>query len=130
MTVIENGIVNKNEYRKFKIGNGHFHHGGDVGALKEILERRFNHDEWKMPDLIVMDGSVAQKNVAEHIVHEFGKEIPVVAVTKNEQHRPKMIQGREDMIERHKNEILLANSEAHRFAIGFHRQKRNKSLLK
>ncbi len=127
MTVIENGKINTNEYRKFNIAENI---AGDVPALREVLERRLNHDEWRMPDLIVMDGSVAQKNIAEHIVREFGKEIPVVAVTKNEQHRPKIIQGREDLIERHKNEILLANSEAHRFAIGFHRQKSRKSLFK
>ncbi len=126
MTVIENGSVNKNEYRKFKIN---LSIQNDVAGLEEILRRRLNHPEWQFPNLIVVDGSVAQKNIAEKILRELKQDIAVVAVTKDERHRPKIIQGREDLITKYKNEILLANSEAHRFAITYHRQKRNKSSL-
>lgn len=123
MTVVENGIVNKNEYRKFKINESI---QNDVAGLAEILRRRFNHPEWNIPDIIVVDGSTAQKNIAEKIIREFKKESIVVAVTKDERHRPKMIQGKEDIVHKYESEILLANSEAHRFAIKYHRESRSK----
>jgi len=125
MTVIENGVPNKNEYRKFKINNSI---QNDTAGLAEILTRRFNHPEWKFPDIIVVDGSVAQKNTAEKIIKEKSLNIAVLAVTKDEKHRPKIIQGRENLIDKFKNEILLANSEAHRFAIKYHRSLRNKII--
>ena len=124
MVVVENGTPNKAEYRKFKINNSI---QNDVAGLAEMLERRLKHSEWQFPNMIVVDGSVAQKNIAEKIIKNFGAKIEVIAVTKDERHRPKTIQGREDIIEKYKKEILLANSEAHRFAIKYHREKRNKS---
>ncbi len=127
MVVIENGKPNKNEYRKFNI---RLSVQNDVAGLEEILRRRLKHIEWNYPNISVVDGGIAQKNIAEKVFKEMKIKADIVAVTKDERHRPKMIQGREDMIEKHKKEILLANSEAHRFAIGFHRQKRNKDLLK
>ena len=63
MVVIENGEPAKRYYRKFKIRGGK---DGvridDIANLKEILERRFAHKEWAFPDLIVVDGGIAQKN--------------------------------------------------------------------
>ncbi len=126
MTVVEDGRVNKNEYRKFNINKSI---QNDVAGLREILERRLNHTEWQMPDIVVVDGGIQQKNVAEKVMGEYGKSIVVIAVTKDERHRPKTIQGREDLIKKYKNEILLSNSEAHRFAIGFHISKRQKGFL-
>lgn len=137
MVVVENGLVNKAEYRKFSARGGSALSGqtvlgnnkpNDTLALAEILRRRLNHPEWNMPKIIVVDGSVAQKNIAEKILKEYGIEIPVVAVTKDERHRPKMLQGREDLIHKYESEILLANSEAHRFAIKYHREKRGKII--
>jgi excinuclease ABC subunit C len=127
MTVVENGMVNKAEYRKFKINESV---QNDVAGLGEMLRRRLNHEEWKFPDIIVVDGSTAQKNIAEKTLKQFGvPDIIVVAVTKDERHRPKMITGREDLIHKYESEILLANSEAHRFAIKYHRERRNKNFV-
>ena len=127
MTVIENGTANKVEYRKFKIGKYSLKMpSGDVASLEEVLRRRFTHEEWRFPDIIVVDGSMAQKNVAEKVLNELGLKITVVAVTKDERHRPKMIQGRGDIVYKYENEILLANNEAHRFAIKYHRNLREK----
>jgi excinuclease ABC subunit C len=127
MTVVENGEVNKNEYRKFKINESV---QNDVAGLGEMLRRRLNHEEWKFPDIIVVDGSTAQKNIAEKTLKQFGVgDIIVVAVTKDERHRPKMIAGREDIVHKYESEILIANGEAHRFAIKYHREKRNKSFV-
>ncbi len=124
MAVVENGLANKSEYRKFKVNNSV---QNDIAGLGEILKRRLNHTEWKFPNLIVVDGGIAQKNIAEKIVKESGLSIDVVAVTKDERHRPKAIQGREDLIKKYKGDIILANSEAHRFAVSYHKNLRNKN---
>ncbi len=126
MVVVVDGVINKNEYRKFKINNSV---QNDVAGLEEILRRRLNHSEWTLPDIIVVDGSTAQKNIAEKIIKEAGLKTPVVAVTKDERHRPKMIQGREDIVHKYESEILLANSEAHRFAIKYHRESRSRKFV-
>lgn len=126
MVVLENGLINKSEYRKFKINESS---QNDVAGLAEILSRRLTHEEWRFPDIIVVDGGIAQKNIAEKILKKLELKIPVVAVTKDERHRPKMIQGEGDVISKYENDILLANSEAHRFAIKYHREKRGKNSL-
>lgn len=124
MTVVENGEPNKGEYRKFKIGS--VEKSNDTGALREVLERRLSHDEWPLPQLIIADGSTAQKNVIERALKKHELTIPVVAVIKDERHRPKRLLGARKLIETHQNEILLANAEAHRFAIAYHRERRRK----
>jgi len=121
MTVVEDGAPNKNEYRKFKINNSI---QNDVAALSEMLERRLHHAEWRMPNLIVVDGALPQKHAAEKILRTVKLAIDVAAVTKDERHRPKTLQGRGELIEKYKKEILLANAEAHRFAVAYHRAKR------
>jgi excinuclease ABC subunit C len=126
MVVVENGQVNKNEYRKFKINESV---QNDVAALGEMLRRRLRHEEWRLPDIIVVDGSVAQKNIATKVLHEVGLKINLVAVTKDERHRPKFIQGEGSTISKYEDDILLANSEAHRFAITYHRNLRGKRSL-
>ncbi len=128
MTVIENGEINKAEYRKFKIISRTA--GSDVGALKEVLTRRLEHREWPFPDLIVVDGGVAQKNAFEHILEHVRLVIPVVSVVKDDRHKPDRILGDFTLVEKLKREILLANSESHRFAIGFHRYRRGKGFKK
>lgn len=122
MVVVENGKPKKSDYRKFIIRNSR---GNDVGALKEILERRFRHLEWPIPNLIVVDGGPAQLNAARQVTNMVNRNILLIAVTKNDQHKPKAIIGDESIIKKYKKEILLINNEAHRFAIAFHRQKRN-----
>ena len=128
MVVLENGEVAKNEYRKFKIKTQN--NANDTGALKEILERRFAHPEWIFPDLIVLDGSTAQINVARKLVFKLKLNIKILAVVKDEKHRPKKIIGNKEFALKYKREILLANSEAHRFAINYHKKLRSKDFLK
>lgn len=128
MTVIENGEVNKKEYRTFNIKG--FTKANDTGALEELLSRRFRHTEWGIADLVVIDGGEAQVKVAEQVLDRYQLEIPLVAVVKDERHKPKDILGHELFAKKYKKEILLANSEAHRFAITTHKKKRGKSFLK
>jgi excinuclease ABC subunit C len=127
MTVVEDGEVNKNEYRKFKIKTQN--DANDTGALTEVLERRLAHTEWTHPALIVVDGGVAQINAAKKVLIKIKSNIPIVSVLKDEKHKPKAIMGDEKMGLKYKREILLANSEAHRFAITYHKKMRNKNFL-
>ncbi|MES2203395.1 MAG: UvrB/UvrC motif-containing protein [Patescibacteria group bacterium] len=121
MTVVQDGEANKNEYRKFRLKATKA--GDDAGGLREILSRRLGHDEWPLPRLIVVDGSTTQLNAAGGVLKQYGVQIPVVGVTKDEKHRPRAIKGDRSLIKDREREILLANSEAHRFAIGYHRKR-------
>jgi len=126
MTVIESGEPAKNEYRKFKIKD--ITSANDTGALKQMLARRLSHPEWPYPQLIVVDGSTAQKNSAELILRQHAMLIPVVGVVKDERHKPIRLIGQKKLLDIHKHSILLANAESHRFAIAYHRDKRSKKL--
>ena len=124
MTVIESGEVAKDEYRKFKIKT--LNDANDPAALKEVLERRLNHPEWPLPQIIVVDGSTAQKNAAEAVLRATGHVIPVVAVVKDDRHKPIRLIGQKHLLELHQQSILYANAESHRFSITYHRLKRDK----
>lgn len=128
MTVVENGEMAKHEYKKFKIRTQIG--ANDTGALKEVLERRLAHTEWLYPELIVVDGGVAQLNAARKVLAKLGLNIRLVSVLKDERHRPKNILGDKEMHFKYEKEILLANAEAHRFAIAYHKKMRNKNFLK
>ncbi len=124
MVVIEDGEPNKKEYRKFKIKN--YSSSNDVGALREVLGRRFAHTEWQYPKLMVIDGGKAQINTVKKFQNEVGLAIQTVSVVKDEKHRPKGILG--DSNKELEPLILLANHEAHRFAISYHRKLRGKII--
>lgn len=126
MTVVEDGVAQRNEYRKFRIRSAGA--GDDVGALREVLMRRLGHEEWPLPRLIAVDGAAAQMNAAQKVLDEFGMTIPVVGVVKDEKHRPRDIRGDRDVIRGRERDILLANAEAHRFAINYHRKTSRKAL--
>lgn len=126
MTVITDGEISKSEYRKFKlskeIGNN------DTASLREIIERRLNHPEWRCPNLMVIDGGRGQLNVAEKVLKERSVTIPIVSVVKDEHHKPAGILGNSEIIEKYKKAIFLANNESHRFAIAYHRKLRRMRL--
>lgn len=126
MAVIEDGEVRPSEYRKFKIKE--VSGPNDTKALREVLSRRLAHIEWRMPNLIVVDGGVAQKNAIEKTLEENGVVVPVVSVVKDEKHRPREILGDKKWLE-YEREVLLSNAEAHRYAIKFHTTLRNKINL-
>src|SRR3989338_905295 len=127
MTVVEDGEVEKSEYKKFRIRTQT--DANDTGALAEAIERRLKHTEWPYPHLIVVDGGIAQINVTKAILSRLKVSIPIVSVLKDERHKPKAIMGDEKFGLKYKREILLVNSEAHRFAIAYHKKMRNKNFL-
>jgi excinuclease ABC subunit C len=132
MVTIENGAADKSSYRKFKIrtiAEGSIH---DLESTGEVLRRRFSHPEWAFPNVVAIDGGQMHYNYADKILKEIGlrKQVKLVAVVKDERHRPKAIIGDEEIIKKHKKDILLANSESHRFAINYHKDLRGKHFLK
>lgn len=156
MVVCSGGVLVKSEYKKFNIKTQTG--ANDPGALREILERRFSHDEWTMPDLIVVDGNDVQKKVAEDVIRNFcktelsknqkekkkkdekinklknspeiKKKIAVVAVVKDDKHRVRAILGEKGIVEKYKLDILLANNDAHRFALGFYKKTASRNFIK
>ena len=135
----------KNNYRKFNIKRADTTPGDDFAMMREVLERRFarlekedperSSGEW--PDLLLIDGGKGQLSAACEIMENAGvHDIPVVAVSKG----PDRNAGRETFHLPGGRELTLPpnsallfylqrlRDEAHRFAIGTHRQKRAKSL--
>ena len=127
MTVVQNSRGNPSEYRQFKLRGEH--NGNDLTALEEILTRRLKHSEWPLPEFVVVDGSFLQSDVAEKVLSVSALSIPIVGVVKNSKHQAEHLIGPEAITKRFKKEILLANSVAHRFAITFHRKRRDKKFL-
>ncbi len=127
MTVLVDGVPDKTQYRKFIIRSQS--NSNDTGALEEILMRRFRHTEWGLPDIVLVDGSVAQRRVAERALKTYQLDIPILSVVKDEKHRPRGIEGDTRLARQHESALLLANNEAHRFAITFHTLKRGKKFL-
>lgn len=132
MTVIEGGQPEKSEYRKFIIKNSI--RNDDYSALSEILNRRKRHAEWKSANILVVDGGIGQLNIAKRLFGIDDKKSPspkspnntpyIIAVVKDSKHKPKKILGDKKIVKKYRREILLANSEAHRFALAFHRRRR------
>jgi excinuclease ABC subunit C len=142
MTVVESGIKNTSEYKKFKLIENT---NDDYMGIVEMLKRRLKHTEWTYPDLIVIDGGIGQKNIAEKVIATLNLNIRVVSVVKDDRHKARDILGIENITgkkidinkkenniqdENLKKSIILANSEAHRFAIKYHKEKRADSFLK
>lgn len=137
MTVVEDGAPSKKGYRTFRIrGSTNSPQAtsrerkklnDDIASLEEILSRRLGHPEWPLPKAIVVDGGKAHKKAAESVLAAVGVSIPVVAVVKDERHRPREIIGA-----RHAGvseaDAVLANSEAHRFSLARHRAARSRTL--
>ncbi len=126
MVALVNGVPKKDLYRTFKI---HQDKNDDTGGLRELLNRRFSHPEWGMPDIIVVDGGNAQLNVAKSVLSGVGAP-KIVSVVKDERHKPRGILGEKPAVDNFERTVLLSNAEAHRFAIGYHKRLRNKSFLR
>ena len=126
MTVVSNGVMVKDAYRKFKIQTST---NDDVASLKEVLSRRLNHSEWPLPRVFVVDGGTAQLRAALRVLKTAGIVIPVVGVVKNDAHKPERLIGDQQAIKAYERDILLANAEAHRFAISWHRMRSRRGMF-
>jgi excinuclease ABC subunit C len=135
----------KNAYRKFNIKRPETAPGDDFAMMREVLGRRFarletedpdrSRGEW--PDLLLIDGGKGQLSAVLETLECAGiHDVPVVGVSKG----PDRNAGRETLhLANGRDFQLPPNSpvlfyiqrlrdEAHRFAIGAHRQKRAKSM--
>jgi excinuclease ABC subunit C len=133
MVVFQQGAAAKAEYRKFHIKS--HDDNNDVASMREVLMRRFRHDEWRKPDLVLIDGGLPQVHAAEEVMRMLEVQIPVVGIAKGRERK------RNDIIcskvsleicqECEKNVALLAQvrDEAHRFAITFHRKTRSRRFI-
>lgn len=126
MTVVQDGEPEKASYRKFKIRTAK---NDDIAALKEVLTRRLSHDEWLLPRVFVVDGGAAQLRAATRVLEDSGVFVPIVGVVKNEFHKPERLIGDAKSIKAYEKDILLANGEAHRFAVQYHRKRSRASML-
>jgi excinuclease ABC subunit C len=124
MAVLEDGWPKKADYRTFNMRGAY--RGDDLAALGELASRRARHPEWGAPGLAVADGNL-QRGVLEAAFRAAGLATPVVSVVKDERHKFSRIDGDAELVERHRQEILLANSEAHRFAVATLRAKARKA---
>ena len=135
----------KNAYRKFNIKSG-VTPGDDFGMMREMLERRFARlekedpdrtgGEW--PDLLLIDGGKGQLSAVMEVMEELGvHDVPLVSVAKGPHHGREgrevfHLPGGREVTFPPNNALLFylqrLRDEAHRFAIGTHRQKRAKSL--
>lgn len=136
MVVFSHGEPDKNQYRKFKIKIGQGQ-ANDIRMLKEVLARRFNN-QWPLPDLIVVDGGKAQINAASQVLKKYRIEIAAVAIAKGGGLRSAAAPDKLFFPGQAKAlELPLASpalhlikrvrDEAHRFALGYHRQLRSKA---
>ncbi len=135
----------KSQYRKFNIKGTEITPGDDFGMMKEVLTRRFERllkedpdretEAW--PDLLLIDGGAGQVSAVHEIMAGLGVEdIPMIGVAKGidrdlgkeEFHRI----GQRPFALPHNAPVLYfvqrLRDEAHRWAIGAHRQKRAKAI--
>ncbi len=146
MVVVEDGIANRREYRRFKVRT--VEQNDDYAAMEEVLTRRLRNylDERAKPvaergkfqyppQLLIVDGGKGQLNVAVRVLEELDlfDEIPVCSLAK--QFEEVYLPGRSDpvIIPRQSEALYLLQrlrDESHRFAITYHRQLRNKRMTK
>lgn len=134
MAVVRGGVADKSQYKKFKLSKDK---NDDLEGLKEIFTRRLKHlEDWGVPEVVVLDGDDRHLNTVKGLLAEMFasvEEVPqikVVSVVKDKTHKAKAILGDKETIDKFKQEILLVNAEAHRFAISYHRLLRSKSFVK
>lgn len=139
MVVFEKGIPSKSNYRRFRIKT--VEGPNDYKSMEEILERRINRGLGdgkqgfnKMPNLILIDGGKGQTNIAEEVINNFGLSIPVCGMIKDDRHLTKGLIFQNKEIVLSKTDIVYRlvyriQEEAHRFAIEYHRNLRDKKLF-
>ena len=148
MVVLEDGLPNKREYRRFKVnvpGND------DYAAMREVLTRRLQaylasrHETPQPgqrpakfsypPQLLLVDGGKGQLGVAEQVVDELGltDEIPVAGLAKR--FEQVFVPGRSAPVDIPRGSEALfmlqrVRDEAHRFANTFHAERRSKRMTR
>ncbi|MFC4254948.1 excinuclease ABC subunit UvrC [Altererythrobacter xixiisoli] len=133
----------KNQYRKFNIREAQTN--DDFGMMREVMGRRFgraleedpDRDGGMWPDLVLIDGGKGQISSVKDALEELGiEDVPLIGVSKGPDrnagreifHFP---DGREKTLPINDPVLFYLQrlrDEAHRFAIGAHRQKRSRAI--
>ena len=148
MVVLEDGLPNKREYRRFKIND--VEGNDDYAAMAEVVRRRLQAylDERDRPvnergdkpgkfayppQLLLVDGGKGQLSAAKRVIDELDltDEIPVAGLAKR--FEEVFIPGRSQPVEIPRGSEALfmlqrIRDEAHRFANTFHRERRSKRM--
>ncbi|MHB1242610.1 MAG: excinuclease ABC subunit UvrC [Gaiellaceae bacterium] len=138
MVVFQDAVAKKAHYRKFAVRG--LEGQDDFAAMAEVVSRRFarlrtgTEDEYDegfatAPNLVVIDGGKGQLSAALAAMQAY--ELPRVAVISLAKRVEEVfVPGRADpiLLDRHSAGLQLlqrVRDEAHRFALGFHRQRRS-----
>ena len=131
LVVFKDGRPDKDEYRKFKIRT--VEGPNDIASLEEVIGRRYRRrveEKRPLPDLIMVDGGKGQLAAAQKALADSGiVGVPLVSIAKREEvlFTPDHQEG--IRLERTSPALKIIQSirnEAHRFAIAFHRGRREK----
>ena len=135
MVVWEDGRMKKSDYRKFIIrgdwGND------DFASMREIIERRYRRlqeEKKPFPSLILIDGGLGQLHAAAAALEKL-EVINQTVASIAKQEEIIYVLGQEDQpirLEHHSPILHLIQQirdETHRFAVGFHRQRRAKRTI-
>jgi excinuclease ABC subunit C len=145
MVVFIDGLPKKSDYRRFRIKT--VYGPNDYKSMEEMLDRRISRGLKekakvikgksfdKLPDLILMDGGKGQVNIAEEVLYNYGVDIPVCGMVKDDKHttRGLIYNNKEFEIKKNSKVYRLISSiqnEAHRFAITYHKNLRSKNAFK
>ena len=134
MVAFVNGEPAKQLYRRFLIN--HEEARDDLASMKEVVYRHYKRlvdENKKMPDLLLVDGGLNQINAAALALLEAGANIPLYGLIKNDKHQTAgLIDGGGKVYELDDKNLFFMltrmQDEVHRFAISFHKEKRNKSM--
>ena len=139
MITFRNGTPYKSGYRRFKIED---YTNDDCASMAQMLSRRFDEYDKQVqgdyfsrkPDLILLDGGRGQVNAVKEVLSQRGIEVAVFGMVKDDRHKTRAItsDGDEIGIKATKsayNLVYRIQEEVHRFAIGYHRQRRKKKML-
>ncbi len=149
--VISNGTFDKSNYRKYNIKT--VHGADDYASMREIAYRRYkvfsqqlseedkrsdDNSHHPLPDLILADGGKGQMEALREVIEDrLGLSIPIAGMVKDDHHRTAgLLYGNPaNFIQLKANDELFlfltrVQDEVHRYAIGFHRDKRSKSHLR
>lgn len=134
LVVLEHGRPNPAQYRHFQIKT--VHGQNDIAMVSEVITRRMAHDDWPMPEFIVIDGGAPQRKAAETAIARAGTSIPIAGVVKGPSRKlarlvpsdlaRQWLSDHRLTTQLFEPVVRLARDEAHRFAIKYHRTLRSK----
>lgn len=136
MVVFENGLPKKKDYRKFKIKT--VEGIDDFASMKEVLARRLKRlkteeNSFKnVPDLIVIDGGKGQLKYALEALKENNFSCDIISLAEKFEEVFLPNNSTPVMLRRGSPELTMLQrlrDEAHRFAITFHKNRRDKKTL-